>query len=86
MLWSLDRLGYGSWIDDPLTHEAKLLPLARASALWIWLAALSLTAYWSRLLYGPGAHGGRGLVVRAQPESSGTRRFGDDGTAHRRPR
>ncbi|HKI17078.1 MAG TPA: 4-amino-4-deoxy-L-arabinose transferase, partial [Isosphaeraceae bacterium] len=55
MLWSLDRLGYGSWIDDPLSHEATLLPLARASALWIWLAALSLTAYWSRLLYGPRA-------------------------------
>jgi hypothetical protein len=55
MLWLLDRLGYGSWIDDPVSHEATLLPLARASALWLWLAALSLTAYWSRLLYGPRA-------------------------------
>jgi hypothetical protein len=52
MLWLLDRLGHGSWIDDPLSHEATLLWMARASALWIWLAALSLTAYWSRLLYG----------------------------------
>jgi hypothetical protein len=55
MLWLLDRLGHGSWIDDPRSHEATLLPLARSSALWIWLAALSLTAYWSRLLYGPRA-------------------------------
>jgi hypothetical protein len=55
MLWALDRLGYGSWIDDPATHEATLLPLARIAALWVWLAALALVAYWSHRLYGPRA-------------------------------
>lgn len=55
MLWTLDRLGYGPWIDDPALFEAQLLPLARTSALWIWAAAFGLTAYWSRRLYGPRA-------------------------------
>jgi 4-amino-4-deoxy-L-arabinose transferase-like glycosyltransferase len=55
MLWTLDRLGYGPWIDDPKLFEAQLLPLARTSALWIWLAALGLVACWSRRLYGPRA-------------------------------
>ncbi|HZW29869.1 MAG TPA: hypothetical protein VFF52_04125, partial [Isosphaeraceae bacterium] len=55
MLWVLDRLGYGAWIDDPASHEAALLPIARLSALWVWLAALALTAAWSRRLYGPRA-------------------------------
>src|SRR5579875_1398906 len=48
MLWALDRLGYGHWIDDPQRFEPDLLPLARVSALWIWLAAFGLVAYWSR--------------------------------------
>ena len=39
----------------PDRYEAKLLPLARTSALWIWLAAFGLVAYWSRRLYGPRA-------------------------------
>ena len=39
----------------PLVFEARLLPLARISALWIWLAAFGLVAYWSRRLYGPRA-------------------------------
>jgi hypothetical protein len=55
MLWALDRLGHGSWIDDPQEFEATLLPLVRTAALWIWLAALALVAYWSRRLYGPRA-------------------------------
>jgi hypothetical protein len=55
MLWALDRLGYGAWIDDPVAFEARLLPLTRASSLWIWLAAFGLVAYWSRRLYGPRA-------------------------------
>jgi hypothetical protein len=55
MLWALDRLGYGNWIDDPERFEPSLLPLARASALWIWLAAFGLVAFWSRRLYGPRA-------------------------------
>jgi hypothetical protein len=55
MLWALDRLGYGPWIDNPVLFEAQLLPLMRTSALWIWLAALGLIACWSRRLYGPSA-------------------------------
>jgi Dolichyl-phosphate-mannose-protein mannosyltransferase len=55
MLWTLDCLGYGVWIDNPEIFEARLLPLARISALWIWLAAFGLVAYWSRRLYGPRA-------------------------------
>jgi hypothetical protein len=55
MLWGLDRLGHGAWIDDPERFEATLLPMMRASALWIWLAAFGLVAYWSRRLYGPRA-------------------------------
>jgi hypothetical protein len=55
LLWTLDRLGHGAWIDDPATYEARLLPLARISALWIWLAAFGLVVYWSRRLYGPRA-------------------------------
>jgi hypothetical protein len=55
VLWTLDRLGHGSWIDDPARHEANLLLLTRTSALWIWLVAFSLVAYWSRRLYGPRA-------------------------------
>jgi hypothetical protein len=55
MLWTLDRLGHGAWIDDPERFEARLLPLARASGLWIWVTAFGLVAYWSRRLYGPRA-------------------------------
>lgn len=54
-LWLLDRLSYGHWIDDPIPYQSKLLPVARAGVLWIWLVALVLTAIWSRLLYGPRA-------------------------------
>jgi hypothetical protein len=55
VLWALDRLGLGAWIDDPVRHEAQLLPLVRASALWIWVAAIGLVTYWSGRLYGPRA-------------------------------
>ena len=52
MLWALDRLGSGAWIDDPAGHEAALLPIARLAALWVWLVALALVASWSCRLYG----------------------------------
>ena len=52
VLWVLDRMGRGPLIDDPIRRQAELLPLVRAGALWIWLAALGLTAWWSRRLYG----------------------------------
>jgi hypothetical protein len=55
MLWALDHLGLGDWIDQPETREEVLLPLARMASLWVWLVALALVAYWSRRLYGPRA-------------------------------
>jgi hypothetical protein len=55
LLWTLDRLGHGDWIDRPDEHELILLPLARIASLWIWLVAMGLVVYWSRRLYGPHA-------------------------------
>jgi hypothetical protein len=55
VLWILDHLGRGNLIDDPIRHQEALLPLLRAGALWIWLSALGLCAWWSCLLYGPRA-------------------------------
>ena len=55
VLWLLDRTGRGELIDQPMEHQAELLPLVRAGSLWIWLLALGLCAFWSRLLYGPRA-------------------------------
>jgi 4-amino-4-deoxy-L-arabinose transferase-like glycosyltransferase len=55
VFWALDRLGYGGWIDAPRQFEHLLLPIVRGFALWIWLAAFGLVAYWSRRLYGPRA-------------------------------
>ncbi len=55
VLWILDRLGRRELIEDPIGHQRELLPLVRAGALWIWLAALLLCACWSRRLYGPRA-------------------------------
>ncbi len=53
--WILDRAGRGAWIDDPISHEEPLLRAVRLASLWIWAAALGLTALWSRQLYGPRA-------------------------------
>ena len=55
VLWLLDRVGRSELIDDPIGHQAELLPLVRVGALWVWLAGLGLTAWWSRRLYGPRA-------------------------------
>ncbi len=55
LLWTLDRLGHGDWIDHPDEHELILLPMARIASLWIWLVAMGLVVYWSRRLYGPQA-------------------------------
>lgn len=55
VLFVLDHLGYDAWIDDPITHQANLLPVARLGALWIWAVAAAVTAAWSRSLYGPWA-------------------------------
>jgi 4-amino-4-deoxy-L-arabinose transferase-like glycosyltransferase len=55
VLWILDHTGSGALVDDPVGSQQELLPLVRLGSLWIWLAALVLTAAWSRRLYGPRA-------------------------------
>jgi len=52
-LFVLDRLGYGEWIDDPVSHQITLLPVLRCGALWIWLLAFVGTVLWARRLGGP---------------------------------
>src|SRR4051812_11505260 len=42
VLWVLDRVGHGGWIDDPIRHQAELLPWVRLSSAWLWLVALIL--------------------------------------------
>lgn len=54
-LWWLDSTGRRAWIDDPIQHQATLLPALRRGALWIWIAAFALTALWARSLYGNAA-------------------------------
>src|ERR1700737_2559720 len=36
VLWALDHLGHRDWVDDPIRHQADLLPLVRAASLWVW--------------------------------------------------
>ncbi len=55
VLWVLDRLGHGDWIDGYSAHEEQLLLWVRVGSLWIWGLALVLVAVWSRWLYGPRA-------------------------------
>ena len=59
-LWILDRQGLGSWIDDPVGQQEKLLPVVRIGGLWIWVVALLITANWARELQGP-----RGMAMAA---------------------
>ena len=54
-LFLLDWAGWGAPIDDPEVRQAELLPILRTGALWVWLAAFTVTAGWSRRLYGPRA-------------------------------
>lgn len=51
----LDRAGRRELIDDPEGNQSRLLPVARFGALWVWVAALGVTAAWARRLYGPRA-------------------------------
>src|SRR3982751_4936899 len=55
VLWALDRAGRREWVDDPIAHQARLLPLVRAWSMGGWLVALGVTAAWARWLYGPRA-------------------------------
>ncbi len=54
-LWALDRLGHAEWVDDPIAHQAELLPVIRLGGSWIWLAGLVIAAAWARQLHGPRA-------------------------------
>ena len=54
-LWALDRLGFRDWVDDPMGHQASLLPIVRLGQRWIWLATLLVASEWARRLYGPRA-------------------------------
>ena len=54
-LWLLDRLGHADWIDDPLAHQAQLLPFVRVGSAWIWAVALGVAATWARWMNGPKA-------------------------------
>ncbi len=54
-LWLVDRLGHPDWIDDPIAHQARLLPLLRIGGAWIWLVGLAVVALWARQLDGPRA-------------------------------
>ena len=55
VLWLLDHLGRGGWIDDPIGHQRELLPMIRLGSLWLWLVAIGLTAAWARHSHGPRA-------------------------------
>lgn len=66
-LWALDRLGMGTLLDDPLCHQSLLLPLVRAGALAVWVAALVVTALWARRLYGPRAMAMAALLFALSP-------------------
>lgn len=48
----LDRVGRADWVENPIQHQAQLLPWIRAGGLWVWLLAFGLTAAWARQLYG----------------------------------
>lgn len=59
-LWILDQTGHGGLVDNPVEQQARLLPILRIGALWVWLAALGMTAYWARRVHGP-----RGMAFAA---------------------
>ena len=59
-LWAIDQWGDPGWIDDPITHQARLLPLIRIGGAWIWLAGLILVASWARSW-----HGDRAMALAA---------------------
>ena len=60
ILWLLDHAGHGDWIDNAISHQQMLLPLARLGSAWIWLLAFVITISWSRRSYGP-----RAMVIAA---------------------
>ena len=59
-LWVLDRVGRSAWVDDPIGHQAELLPWVRIGGSWTWLASLAVVVAWARRLQGP-----RGMAMAA---------------------
>jgi 4-amino-4-deoxy-L-arabinose transferase-like glycosyltransferase len=55
VLFAIDRLGHGHWIDHPIGHQADLLPWVRLGGSWTFVVALLFTAAWARRSYGPRA-------------------------------
>ncbi len=66
-LWLIDHFGDRSWIDEPIEHQARLLPLIRIGGSWIWLAALGLVAVWSRSWYGDRAMALAAMIFAFSP-------------------
>ena len=54
-LWAIERAGFGHLLDDTDKNQETLLPIVRLSALFLWFAALAITAAWARAAYGPRA-------------------------------
>jgi 4-amino-4-deoxy-L-arabinose transferase-like glycosyltransferase len=65
--WTLDRLGLGAWVDDPVAHQEELLPIARIGASWLWLLAMLIAANWAKRLYGPTAMAMASVVFLLSP-------------------
>lgn len=55
VLWFHDRPALRHVLEAPERYQASFLPRLRAGAAWIFVAALLLTAGWSRMLHGPRA-------------------------------
>jgi hypothetical protein len=54
-LFLLDRSERSERIDDPNVRAREILPKVRIGSLWIWLAGLLITSWWSLRLSGPRA-------------------------------
>jgi len=51
----LDFAGRRDLVDAPEALQERLLPLVRLGALWVWVTAFGVSAFWARRLYGPRA-------------------------------
>ncbi len=67
VLWALDLMGLDSLVDEPIAHQAVLLPLVRLGSLWIWALGLLLTALWARRRSGPMAMALAALIFALEP-------------------
>ena len=66
-LWLIDHIGDRSWIDEPITHQAKLLPWIRIGGSWIWLISFGLVAAWAKSLHGDRAMAMAALIFAMSP-------------------